>query len=289
MKTYPNLLIPLILLAIVLFTGCEEMEPFSENTSGQTAVGKDYPPVRNLDYEVVDDLDGQPGGGLHLRWDPPDGAIPQVYVVRVDGMDQPPVKTTEDYVYTPGMIVAVIAVYADGESKPEELDFEAVETPSLDVWSVADPLPEHPSGLGFGPDGTASSYAVSYPENWPSIDYYIDHDEGPFLSSPNSRELEPLNEEENTSCLSDFAYVELMIVIPCDQHNYSSKRRIYKDDVFGLWLDPDADGYSTNDHFGKAKVLDAFGNKVTLKLAYQTVPGLRWVATEEGSVGIEED
>lgn len=287
MKSYPYIPLIMFLGLAVLFTGCEEQAPFEDDGPDQHYVLKDYPPVQNLDFEVVDDLEGDPGGGVYLFWDTPLGDSAVEYVVSVDGVNQTPVEVTEDYVYTPGITVAVYAVYPDGMSEPGELDFGAVETPSLDVWSVADPSPDHPSGLGFTAAGTAVSYAVSYPENWPDIDYYIAR--GPALSSPNYREPEPLNDEENASCLESGAYENLAIVKPCGSGDYITLRDINIDDLYGLWIDPGADNYTPDDHFGKAYVIDIQNLKVTLKLAYQTVPGLRWVDTDEGGVGIVED
>lgn len=287
MKKYPSIIMFSILGVVVLFTGCEEEYGGNEQASRIISAQLDFPPVENLDFEVVDDLEGNPGGGLHLTWETPAGDSAIEYVVSVDGKNQTPVQTTEDYVYTPGMIIGVVAVYSGGESNPEELDFKAVETPSLDVWSVADPSPDHPSGLGFGTSGYASSYATSYHENWPFIDYYIAV--GPVLASPNVREPEHLNEENNTSCEEAGTYEDLYIVKNCNQGSYQTDRLINTDDLYGLWLDANDDGYTSDDHFAKAYVIDVQGLKVTFKLAYQTVTGLRWVVTEEGQVGIEED
>ncbi|MBN2380945.1 hypothetical protein JXM67_14195 [candidate division WOR-3 bacterium] len=269
----------------LFFTACEE-DDGGEYQPGEITTYQEHPPVKNLTYEVVDDLEGDPGGGIYLTWDSPDGATPEEYVVSIDGIDQTPTEVTEDYVYTPAAKIEVYAVYTDGRSTPKALEFKAVETELLEVWSSKDPSPDHPSGLGFGSSGFAASYAMSFPQNWPFIDYYVDTTVS--LASPDLRTPEPMNDEHNTSCSQTGTYEKLNVVKPCGGV-YHDRTGIVKSDLYGLWLDENDNGYTSDDHFAKAYVIDVQGLKVTLKLAYQRTPGLRWVITEEEKVGIEED
>jgi len=238
----------------------------------------DTPPVTNLNFDIVDDTDGNPGGGIKVTWSAPADATPDEYVVSVDDVDQVAVDGTEDYVYTAGAEIAVYAVYGEERSSAETLDFGAVETPTLEVWSVDDPDPEHPSAFGFGANGTAAPYAVSVEANWSSIDFYIAA--GPVLVSPSDHLPEPINNEENASSEENTTYEDLDIVAATGVGNYLTGRDLTDNGLYGLWIDPTANGYDEGDNFGKAVVTGIDGDKVTFKLAYQKVAGLRWVVVD---------
>jgi len=237
----------------------------------------DTPPVENLNYTIVNDQDGNPGGGLKLTWSAPADAEPDEYIVSVDGVDQVAVETTEDYVYTPGAKIEVFAVYNEDKSAAVELDFGVVET-TLEVWSVDDLDPAHPSAFGFADDGNASTYAVSVESNWPMIDYYIAS--GPNLASPSDHLPTPINNEENANSSETGTYDGLDIVSETGVGKYLTNRDLTNGGLYGLWLDPTGDGYDTGDHFGKAVVTGIDGNKVSIKVAYQKVGGLRWVVVD---------
>ncbi len=245
----------------------------------------DYPPIENLDFEVIEDLDGHTGGGLRVFWDPPADTTPDEYAVEVDGITET-IVDTEYYAYDPAGEIAVYAVYGESWSDPIELGLKAVETEYLEAWSAADPSPDHPSGIGFAEDGHAEAYAMSWPENWPYIDYYVDTIMN--LSSPNLREPEPMNYENNCSCEETGSYEDLELVVPCELESYVVRQLITQHQLYGLWLDPEDDGYTADDHFGKAYIVGVYDLMVTFRLAYQTVPGLRWVVTDRGFTGIEE-
>lgn len=285
MKRHLPLLLALIAGLAVIGMMCED-SPIQQNGS-QPLSNQDYPPIENLDFEVINDPEGHVGGGLRVFWNPPSGATPDEYVVSVDDVDHPAVQTTEDYVYTPAGKISVYAVYGENQSEPVELGLKAVETEYLDAWSAKDPSPEHPSGIGFDLAGYATAYAMSWRENWPYIDYYVDT--MMCLASPNMRTPEPMNYENNTSCAESDSYEELEIVKPCELEGYMTQQPITEYASYGLWLDPDDDGYTSDDHFGKAYIVRIDNLKVTFKLGYQKVPGLRWVVTERGFTGIKED
>jgi hypothetical protein len=238
----------------------------------------DTPPVTNLNYDIVNDADDNPGGGIKVTWSAPADATPDEYIVSVDGIDQVAVDVTEDYVYTAGAEVAVYAVYNDVKSAKETLDFGAEETISIDVWPVTDPDPEHPSAFGFGENGMAATYAVSDKSNWPSIDFYIAADL--YLTAPADHLPDAINNEANASSAETGTYDALGIVAATGQQLYLTGRKLTDNGLFGLWIDPTADGYDEGDHFGKAVVTGIDGDKVTLKVAYQKVAGIRWVVVD---------
>lgn len=238
----------------------------------------DKPEPTNLNYTIVNDLDGNPGGGIKLTWSAPANATPDEYVVSVDGVDQVAVTTTEDYVYTGGATIEVWAVYGSEKSdKAATLDFKAVETATLEVYSVDDPSAEHPSGFGFSASGTASSYAVSVEANWPSIDYYIAS--GPKLAAPSDHLPDPINSELNAVSAETGTYDGLTIVAATGKGLYLTNRDLASNGLYGLWLDSN-NAYDASDLFGKALVSGIDGYKVTFKLALQTKAGLRWVVVD---------
>jgi len=248
---------------VILNTGC---------------VPTEYPPVENLNYEVVNDKDGNYGGGIKVTWSAPADADPDEYIVSVDDEDQVAVTVLEDYVYTPGVEIEVFAVYGDEKSTGNPtIEFKTVETKDFHVWSVLDPLPGHPSGFGFNvANGSVTSYSVAKEneDNWPKIDYYIADDGGPVLAAPMDH-IPSLNNKGSAASEEATDYDALEIVKP--KGNYSTQRKLEINAVYGLWLDEENDSDPTGDFFGKLQVSNIDGYDVTLRVALQLEPGLRWV------------
>lgn len=237
----------------------------------------DEDPVTNLNFEIVNDTEGNPGGGIKVTWSAPATATPDEYIVSVDGADQVAVDVTEDYVYTAGAEVAVYAVYNDVKSAAETLDFKVIVT-DIDVYTTDDPAADHPSGFGFTPAGSAQTYSVSTAnqDEWPDIDYYISS--GHVLTAPMDHLPDPLNAKGSAASVETDAFDDLDIVAA--PGNYLTQRDLTVNGIYGLWLDAANDNYDVTDHFGKAFVEGISGEQVTLKVAYQTVAGLRWVVTD---------
>ncbi|MBD3286698.1 hypothetical protein GF338_10220 [candidate division WOR-3 bacterium] len=233
--------------------------------------------LTNVNVSVVDDADGNPGGGLHVTWSAPSEGTPDEYIVYVDGTAQVAVTTTEDYVYTPCAEIEVAAVYGTEEEMSSSVDIGAVSTSSIDLWSVDDISPNHPSGFGFASGGSAGTYAVSSEANWPEIDYYIAS--GPAIASPSDHLPTPLNDEENAVSMETGTFDDLGIVAETGQGLYLTNRDLSNNGLYGLWIDANANGWDDGDHFGKLIVnsIDAGTYHVNISVAYQTEGGLRFV------------
>jgi len=231
----------------------------------------------NVNIAVVDDADGNPGGGLHVTWSAPAEGNPDEYIVYVDGTPQVGVEVLEDYVYTPCAEIQVAAVYGSDEAAADAIDVGVVISSSIDVWSVDDPSPDHPSGFGFTSDGTAGTYAVSVEANWPEIDYYIAS--GPAIASPADHLPTPLNDEENAVSTETGTFDDLGIVAETGQGLYLTNRALVSNGLYGMWIDPTGDGWDAGDHFGKLVVnsIDAGTYHVNITVGYQTEGGLRFV------------
>lgn len=289
MKRFFACMLPLAAGLALLLAACEEEELESPNKVNVIDTN-DYPPVENLDYYVIDDLDGNPGGGVYVFWDAPSGHVPDDYIVRVDGVDTE-VMVTYYNAYEPAGQIDVYALYGSSLSEPRSLGFAAVETPYLDVWSSNDPSPDHPAGFGFNPDGTARSYTLAPSENGPYIDYWLYAGYSvPLLVSPCDADP-PINNELN--CVSDVSGAFDEVDIAPGPGWWISQKEIIDGDVYALWIDPDARSYSSDENFGKLYVSELFDigsgiYKATLKLAYQRTNDRRWLVTDKGYTGIEE-
>jgi hypothetical protein len=244
--------------------------------------------VQGLQYTVVSDTLGNQGAGVKLEWAEPyyyeGGGLfscsqrkevyPDYYVIYAEGVR---IGTTKDnffYVFNPCVEVEVRAVWDGVESGGVVLDLAATETPTLEVFSMDDPDPNHPSGFGFRPTGSVIAYSLSAGTDNDKIDYFIAS--GLKITSPSER-VPAINDKRNTTSIETGDYDNLKVVSPCDNGLYVTSRELENGSLYGLWIDPSADGYSTDDHFAKALVTGIDGYKVTLRLSYQSVGGLRWV------------
>jgi hypothetical protein len=241
-------------LAVVLNVGCDR-------SSG-------LPKPANLSYLAIED-----GERLQLDWDAVKDAIG--YRLTVDDTTYE-TTATSDTVETPAETIAVTAYNSEFESDAVEIICSPVVTASIEVYGISDP--DHPSGFGFIGDGTAHAFALSDSSNWPSIDYVMDDFDGVMnFRSPNSF-LPPYNGEDNTVAEAvGTGFDDARNAEGDFRHVLEAKR----DSVYYLRIDPNANGWDAGaDHFAKAKVESVVDEKVTLKLAFQTIPGLSWLVTD---------
>ncbi|UCG44116.1 MAG: hypothetical protein JSU73_05770 [candidate division WOR-3 bacterium] len=236
------------------------------------AVGVGLPPPSepaNLTYEATGH-----GNKLKLEWDSVAGALG--YRVRYDGRTMV-TSDTEYTVDTASKVVEVTAFNEVGESQAVTVDCEAVVTASIEVYGKSDSSPDHPQAFGFATDGKVITYALSESSNWPMVDYIMDDESGPMdFSSPNTY-WPPYNNEDNT--IADAPTTDFDAATNADGDFYT-KLEAVEGMVYYLWIDPSANGWDLEDNFAKAKVMSIAGKKVTLKLAFQTIPGLSWLVTD---------
>ncbi|UCG43736.1 MAG: hypothetical protein JSU73_03725 [candidate division WOR-3 bacterium] len=246
----------LALVAVVLNTGCDEI------------LELDKP--GNLTYEATDS-----GNKLKLDWEAVTDAAG--YRVKIDG-DTEETSDTEYTVDTPAKTIEVTAYNGAVESDPVTVDCEAVVTASIEVYGKSDPSPEHPSAFGFTNDGTAVPYALSNSANWPMIDYVMDDlVNGMNFKSPNG--YDPVyNNEDNSAVEAGGTDFDAEVLAP-DQ-GWKTQHSCVEGAVYYFWIDPNANLWDLEDNFAKAKVVSVVDKKVTLKLAFQTIPGLGWLVTD---------
>jgi len=248
--------------------------------------------IENYWYEVVDDHEG-PGGGLLIHWDEPYTGGSNIfgcssgsddkdvrYIITVDGVDVDTVVETTYTLYTPAKLVQIWAL-VDSEymsESPAEIELETVETPSLIVWSLADPLPEHPSGFGFTDEGRALSYLVQESMYAEEIDFYVDS--ALVLAASSEYQPESLNAKKNWISTEESTYEELEIVSPAVPESYNATAELAEGGVYALRVQRELGHESYEYFFAKAKVVAIDENEVVFKVAYQPEAGLRWVVTE---------
>ncbi len=252
---------------------------YMEDCGGPT----DTPPVRNLDFTIIDDAEGNPGGAITVEWDAPDNVTFDGYIVEVDGVASDLLETTTYDVSTPAALTEVFVDYgSDGLSTAEDLDFGCMQTPSLDVWDVNDLSPDHESGFGFRSDGTAEAYALTGGAHDEDIDFWMDADPGtgnPILTAP-SKKSPAINNEANASANETGTYEGLEIASPTGQGLFTTNQPLSGNQLLSIWINSTDLDYMPDDNFGKIHIMDITGDQVNMKLALQTIDGLRWIVVD---------
>jgi hypothetical protein len=218
---------------------------------------------------VITDL----GGMVHFSWSPITYA--DYYRVYADNIliDS---TYSEDYEASiPAKKYGVTAFSAIcGESEPCEINFEPVTTTNLDVWDTDEPT--SPNGFGFNAEGNAVAYILSDTTNWPYVDYYIHGGTTTEFWSPHHGTF---NDEVNCTKNSGGADFDALDIAD-PPGGYFSQMQVGSGAVYYFWIDPTDNGWDdVTDNFGKIKVVAIDGDKVTMKLAFQPIEGLRWCVT----------
>lgn len=215
------------------------------------------------------------GGALRLTWEEVSGA--KSYEIKTDASTFE-VDSTSCEVSTPTATIEVRAV--SGSSKSDSaavIDCRIVET-SIEVSGVLHP--DTMDAFGFSPEGVAVPYTLKL-VNFPKLDYFLDDTDTSLspvgLVNPGREPSPKWNSKGNKvkgPFLVDYDAVE---IADAPGSSYVGQVRLSADAVFHLWLDPTKDGWSSDDHFAKVKVVSMDGSKATLKIGYQKVRGIRWL------------
>lgn len=253
MKTTIRILSLAAALALVM-VGCDEISELA--TPSVTYKAIESGTKLRLEWAAVADADG--------------------YKVMVDDSTFETTQLTVD-VEGPAGSIAVWAYAGDTDSDKWELDCKAKVTTGLDVYAISDPDTLHASGFGFKTeDGLCVIYSVKE-ANRPMLDWYVDDVNVTPMSFVNPGDhVPPYNSKMNAAKdLSGSNFDDHDIA---DATGYSSQEAVATS-LYDLWMSADND-WDDTDHFAKLLVTNIDALKVSFKVAYQKIGGLRWLVTE---------
>jgi hypothetical protein len=248
----------ILLAAILLLVSCESSVTLT--APNVTAAAINDGATLRLTWTEVSDADG--------------------YYIYADGVaiDTLDADATSYDATVPALLYEVTAYAGEDESDADQIDCEAKVTATLDVWDNTEP-PPNPSGFGFNTSGTAVAYQLTDTTNWTNLDYYILGGTPQQFVSPNGH-TPPYNNEGNVTKNSGSTDFDALTIADAPGA-YTSPTNITANAVYYFWIDPTDNGWdASTDYFGKIKVEAISGKKVTMKLAIQLIPGLRWCVTE---------
>lgn len=252
-------LLPVLGALLVLIVAC------------QTPVTLDAPKV---DWTVKDQ-----GGTLKLTWDAVTDA--EGYKVYFDGSSSADTTLTATSIeITEPMKSVKVEAYNGTETADSTLVLSVTSTvTTINVHGLSQVGTDN--AFGFNTT-TGIGTAVDVSSGTSTTADFVMEDRAPdpmSFWSPTSY-TPPVNAKDNASVvatgITDFNALKGATA----PGSYSTKTEISQNAVYSLWIDPTGDGYSTDDHFGKAQVTSLSGAAVTLKVAYQMIPGLRWVVSD---------
>jgi hypothetical protein len=251
-----------VFAAALLFigTGCDTVVTLEKPTVSAAALGTDN------------------GGTLRLTWTAVTDA--KNYEITTDDSTYTVASTVYSFdVTTPSATVEVRAVNGSDKSDPATIDCKVVETPSIVLYGQSDPSSNDPSGLAFTTSGTASALSLD-DANKASLDFVYDDVAITGGGLANAGDYTwPQNTKVNT--LMDAGGTDYDAFVEAASTGYISQLAVSANGLYAFWLS-NSTAWSTSDHFCKAKVVSieqpsGTYYKVTLKVAYQKVGGLRWL------------
>jgi len=234
-------------------------------------------PVVTLDKPKVSWAVKDQGGTLELSWDAVTDA--DGYKVYFDGSTTADTTlTTTKLAITSAKKTIKVEAYSGSETNDSTLNVTGLVTSTVTVHGISVPGVDN----AFGFNTTTGIGAPVDLGNAPLAADFIMEDRAPdpmSFWSPTSYNP-AYNSKDNAAALAS-GITDFNALRDCPTPgNYNTKTAISANAVYSLWIDVTGDGYSTDDHFAKAQVTSVSGAAVTLKVAYQKIAGLRWVATE---------
>jgi len=242
------------LAAAMLFVG----------TSCDTLVTLDKP---NVTTEAIN-----AGGTLRLTWT----AVTDAASYEITTDDSTFTTTTTSFdVETATGTIEVRAVNGSDKSDPATIDCEVVETLTFEVYGTSDPDTTHRSAFGFNADGTMTAYSITQ-ANYAAMDFYTDDVNFTDITLVNPGD-QGWNAKGNATAVATSTVYEDCTLAP-PPGTYLTQQSLANGGVYYLWLDRTNNGWDATDNYAKAKVVSIQGPLVTMKVGYQKIAGLRWLA-----------
>jgi hypothetical protein len=231
--------------------------------------------IGSLDKPTVVAVAIDSGAKLRLTWT----AVLDATGYEIKAGDSTWTTTSLSYdVAYPATTVEVYATNGDTKSDATVIDCEVVETASFEVYGISDPDTAHRSGFGFNAGGTAIGYSLTS-GNYPVLDFYLEDVQmtmGLVNAGVGGRGWNAKGNASKDAATT--VYNDLMIA-DAPGTGYSTQLELATGGLYSIWLDPTNDGWTAaDDHFAKLSVISIQGAKVTVKIGYQKIAGLRWLA-----------
>jgi hypothetical protein len=215
------------------------------------------------------------GSTLRLTWTAVTDA--QSYEIKTDDSTHNTTNLSFD-VTGPTGTIEVRAVNGSDKSDPATIDCKVVETSSLVLYGMSDVNPDHPSGLAFTTSGSASALSLD-DANKASLDFVCDDVNITPVGVVNAGDY-GWTQNSKVNTLMDAGTTDYDAFGFAAGSGYTTQLGIGTNGVYALWLS-NSQTWTSSDHFCKAKIIsieDVGGSqKVTLKVAYQKIGGLRWL------------
>ncbi len=212
------------------------------------------------------------GAKLRLTWGK--DTIADFYEIKTDDS----VHTTTDTSYDVAKACATLEVRAAKGSRKSEaavIPVAVVDTATIVLFGISDPDTAHHHAVGFDSAGTATTYSLAS-ANYPKLDFFADnltHLDTMFFVNAGK-----YGWNAKGNALKDAGTTMYDDAKLADTTGYEDENVLVVDRVYYLWLDRTNNGWSADDNFAKVKVLQVSGPLVTMRLGYQRVGGLRWLA-----------
>jgi hypothetical protein len=215
------------------------------------------------------------GATLHLTWDQIAGA--KSYEIKAGDSTYTTTSTSLDVTH-PAATVEVRAVSGNSKGDSAVVSCNVIES-TVEFYGDLDYVNPHSSGFGFAASGSADTFNFTYPGPL-SMDFYGD---GKSVAGEmrlvSSGALNP-NRKGNGVSVASGSYDDAKLAVATA--GYSSPLTVMVDSTYYLRISSDTipnGTWSTGDNYAKAKVVSITSDslKVTLKLGYQKIEGLRWL------------
>jgi hypothetical protein len=184
-------------------------------------------------------------------------------------------------VATPTKVIQVSAYDAAGtESEKWELNTLIAKTTNLVVYSRGD-AGQINHAFYFDSSGTAVAESLpTPPTQFSNINFVLDTFQSNIqFRSPDS--CTPVfNNQHNTTVSSNITDFDLLLAAASPSGGYSRATTVGTNGLYSGWLDPTNNGWSTDDHFVKIKIVNVSGTAVTITTGYQPIGGLRWLISQ---------
>ena len=209
------------------------------------------------------------GATLHLSWGDVTGATS--YEITAGDSIYTTTSTSFD-VTKPVTTIAVKSVNGSTKSDSAAKIACAIVETTVDFFSDLDT--SHANGFGFNGNGSVSTYSL-YAGNLSSLDFYAESSHA--VTSLYSAAGVNANKKGNIMKAASGNYDSLLMADTLGAY-VKTPMVIMADSTYYLRVSADTAGtWSNQDHFAKASVVAIDSAKVTMKLGYQPVPGIRWL------------